>query len=93
MLPCTFAANRYECGAITTIPGIRTISGITFFNADMTMLEQINTNMVASPILIPFIAEEVVPNVDIPPIAIRMSVLCDDSVHHLFSDYSLSFLL
>ena len=50
--------------AITTMyPGIRTISGITFFNADMTMLEQINTNMVASPILIPFIAEEVVPSV------------------------------
>ena len=39
------------------------MSGINFFTAEITMLEQINTNMVASPILKPLIAEEVVPNV------------------------------
>ena len=54
--------NRYEGGDYDNVPGIRTYRDY-IFNADMTMLEQINTNMVASPILIPFIAEEVVPSV------------------------------
>ena len=43
--------------------GIRTISGIRFLIDEITTFEQINTNMVASPIPIPLMAEEVVPNV------------------------------
>ena len=43
--------------------GIRTISGIRFLMAEITTLEHISTNIVASPIPIPLIAEEVVPSV------------------------------
>ena len=43
--------------------GIRTISGIRFLIDEITTFEQINTNMVANPIPIPLMAEEVVPNV------------------------------
>ena len=57
---CTTVTNV----AITTIyPGIRTKSGITFFKAEITIFEQINTNIVANPILMPLMAEEVVPKV------------------------------
>jgi hypothetical protein len=50
--------------AITTInEGIRTISGIRFLISEITTFEQISTNMVASPIPMPLIADEVVPNV------------------------------
>ena len=42
---------------------MRTISGIKFFNNDIAALEQIKTNIVANPILIPFIAELVVASV------------------------------
>ena len=37
--------------------------GIRFLIDEITTFEQINTNMVASPIPIPLMAEEVVPNV------------------------------
>ena len=43
--------------------GIRTISGIRFLMAEITTLEHISTNIVASPIPIPLMAEEVVPSV------------------------------
>ena len=43
--------------------GIRTMSGTRFLIREITTFEQINTNMVASPIPIPLMAEEVVPNV------------------------------
>lgn len=49
--------------AITTIKaGIRTRSGMKFLKMEMTIFEQINTNIVANPILIPLIAELVVAN-------------------------------
>ena len=43
--------------------GIRTISGIRFLMAEITTLEHISTNIVASPRPIPLMAEEVVPSV------------------------------
>jgi hypothetical protein len=39
------------------------MSGIRFFIKEITTFEQINTNMVASPMPIPLIADDVVPNV------------------------------
>lgn len=50
--------------AITTIKaGIRTKSGIKFFNSEITMFEHIRTNIVANPMLMPLIAELVVASV------------------------------
>jgi hypothetical protein len=50
--------------AITTMnEGIRTISGTMFLIQEITMFEHTNTAMVAKPIPIPLMAEEVVPNV------------------------------
>jgi hypothetical protein len=43
--------------------GIRTLSGIKRAIAEITILERIRTNIVASPMLIPLIAEVVVANV------------------------------
>jgi hypothetical protein len=40
-----------------------TLSGIKLFRHEIAMFEQINTAMVAKPMLIPLIADEVVPNV------------------------------
>ena len=48
---------------MTMNAGIRTLSGMIFFINDITILEHINTNIVARPIPIPFSAEVVVPNV------------------------------
>jgi hypothetical protein len=56
--------NRVTNDAMTTIyAGIRTLSGIRFFNKAITMFEHIKTNVVASPIDIPLSADEVVPKV------------------------------
>ena len=61
---CIIICNKVTNDAITTMnAGIRTISGIRFLIDEITTFEQINTNMVASPIPIPLMAEEVVPNV------------------------------
>ena len=42
---------------------MRTLSGMNFATAEMAMLESTRTKRVASPILIPLIAEEVVARV------------------------------
>jgi hypothetical protein len=43
--------------------GIRTLSGIRFLINEITMFDIMSTAIVATPIPIPFIAEEVTPNV------------------------------
>ncbi len=58
------SCNSVTKVAITTMnAGMRTLSGMTFFMTDITMLERIRTNIVASPMLMPFIDDVVVPNV------------------------------
>ena len=52
-------------------PGIRTRSGMTFLNAEMIMLENINTAVVESPIPAPLIADVVTANVGHIPNIIR----------------------
>ena len=50
--------------AITTMnAGIRTLSGIKFFNSEITTFEHTSTKVVASPMDIPLIAEVVVAKV------------------------------
>ena len=50
--------------AMTTMKiGMRTISGTIFFISEITTFEQIRTNMVANPIPIPLMADDVVPKV------------------------------
>src|SRR5574344_1535496 len=53
---------------ITTNAGIRTLSGIKFFKAEIAILEHINTNVVDNPIPKAFIAEVVVASVGHIPI-------------------------
>lgn len=61
---CMQSCNKVTKEAIMTMnAGIRTLSGTTFFNRDITALEHIKTNIVQSPIPIPLIADVVVPNV------------------------------
>ena len=43
--------------------GIRTMSGIRFLMAEMATLEHTSTNIVASPMPMPLMADEVVPSV------------------------------
>ena len=62
--PCNKNCTIVTRDAITTIyPGIRTRSGMTFLNAEMIMLENINTAVVESPIPAPLIADVVTANV------------------------------
>ena len=57
-------SNTVTNDAISTMyDGIRTLSGIRFFSADITVLEQIRTKVVANPMPRPLMAEVVVPNV------------------------------
>ncbi len=48
---------------ITIKAGIRTLSGITFLNKEIKILDKINTTVVERPIPKPFIAVEVTANV------------------------------
>ena len=52
-----------KAAIITINAGIRILSGIKFFTNDIATFEQIRTNAVASPIPMPFSADEVVPKV------------------------------
>ena len=47
----------------TTKTGMRTLSGVRFFISDITMLEQMSTNIVARPIDKPLMADVVVASV------------------------------
>ncbi len=68
-----FTAGRYAakhiCSTVTneaittTNTGMRTMSGVRFLMSDMATLEQISTNIVASPIDKPLMADVVVANV------------------------------
>jgi hypothetical protein len=59
---------------MTTIKaGIRTLSGIRLLISEITILDMISTAIVATPIPIPLIADEVTPNVGhIPKISTKV---------------------